>query len=461
MDGRLGELHFAGQQYLSQGNDFWSGPIHEDLLLESDLCNAYDRLWKLNKTTIDSFRLGLLSNIPTDILEWPALGNPNFELPINENLAPFVDVNGDGLYNAFDGDYPQIKGDQSVWRVGNDLAGPHLATGGSNPIGVELRTEAYAFTESDLANYTFYHFQIANKSSYKYPEFYFSMWVDVELGQFDDDMLGCDTTQNMLIAYGADDFDNRYGENIPMLGIKFLQTPANSDGEEIGMSAAITPHPFNSGSSTLDNVTQFFSVMQGLWADGSPINYGDGSPLETEATTTFMHVGNPADSEQWSHCSYTDFSISDKRGLMTTGSFSFAPNEVHDIYLAVLWIRDSIPHPCPDFTPMLEAAEAVQQQFDEGIITHIATAPIPANFMATQVYPNPNRGAFTVTLANVLLNENEVKFELFDLLGNKIFTTDLLNKENNIVLPDFVPGLYVYKIHRNGKIINNGKLMLY
>ena len=42
------------------------------------------------------------------ILNWPASGNGNY----SRSLAPFVDYNHDGIYNAIDGDYPKIDGAQ-------------------------------------------------------------------------------------------------------------------------------------------------------------------------------------------------------------------------------------------------------------------------------------------------------------------------------------------------------------
>ncbi len=57
------------------------------------------------------------ANTPIPILEWPANGNPfakgagGVALVVNHDLAPFVDVNGDGKYNPLLGDYPAMKGD--------------------------------------------------------------------------------------------------------------------------------------------------------------------------------------------------------------------------------------------------------------------------------------------------------------------------------------------------------------
>ena len=38
----------------------------------------------------------------------------------DKDLAPFVDVDNDGNYNPLNGDYPKIKGNQSIWWVMND-----------------------------------------------------------------------------------------------------------------------------------------------------------------------------------------------------------------------------------------------------------------------------------------------------------------------------------------------------
>ncbi|MBK7691106.1 MAG: hypothetical protein IPJ31_08310 [Bacteroidetes bacterium] len=58
-------------------------------------------------------------------------------------MAPFVDVNNDNIYNALDGDYPDIEGEQALWWVFNDNGKTHNETNGL-PLKIEVKALAYA-----------------------------------------------------------------------------------------------------------------------------------------------------------------------------------------------------------------------------------------------------------------------------------------------------------------------------
>src|SRR5690606_24091666 len=130
-------LHLAAQTYRNQGNDYWPGPLDVFNNASSDTIQAmrWAQIWKVNRTTIDSFLKitnHTIANTPKNILEWPGRSNPNAKTPTNTSLtipnrpmAPFIDVNNDNIYNALDGDYPDIKGEQMLWWIINDNSAPH------------------------------------------------------------------------------------------------------------------------------------------------------------------------------------------------------------------------------------------------------------------------------------------------------------------------------------------------
>jgi hypothetical protein len=111
-----GSLCVAAQQYRQGGRDFQPGPISNNPNARSN----YNRVWKINKTMVDSFANGLYSGlVPAPIADWPAHGDTTQGESFY--IAPFVDVNGNGYYNPLtDGDYPCILGDQAIFYVFND-----------------------------------------------------------------------------------------------------------------------------------------------------------------------------------------------------------------------------------------------------------------------------------------------------------------------------------------------------
>src|SRR3990172_2283742 len=198
-----GQLHTAAMTYRQGGVDFWPGPLDTtNATTNSATAVAYDKIWKVNRYKVEEFKyewtLGNVQNATyapdSDILSWPAHGTGNF----SRNLAPFVDVNGNGIYDPLTGgDYPKIKGDQMLYWIFNDNCGTHAATSGL-PFGVEVHASAYAYTCPQIAdsleaiNYTtLYHYEIFNRKAFQYDSVYLGYWQDGDLGEYTDDYVGC------------------------------------------------------------------------------------------------------------------------------------------------------------------------------------------------------------------------------------------------------------------------------
>ena len=204
--------------------------------------------------------------VPKVIQDWPA--HPIDGNPLQSRyLAPFMDVNGDGEYRWEDGDYPYydftnelcprtpenlgrpavptketemgitqggilsdqvLKGDETLWWVFNDKGAPHTETKG-DPIGLEIRAQAFAFaTNDEINNMTFYSYEIINRSAYTLTQTYFSQWVDTDLGDGWDDYVGCDVGRGLGYCYNGKEIDgtgryDHYGAQPPAIGVDFFQ----------------------------------------------------------------------------------------------------------------------------------------------------------------------------------------------------------------------------------------------
>ena len=157
-------------------------------------------------------------------------------------LAPYYDANDDGEYNPNDGDYPKydidgdldcneddlIYGDQTLYWVFNDKGNIHSETS-ADPIGLEIRAQAFAFaTNDEINNMTFYNYKIINKATIQLNDAYFGQWVDPDLGKYDDDYVGCDVARGFGYCYNGDDNDegaSGYGTTPPAIGVDFFQGP--------------------------------------------------------------------------------------------------------------------------------------------------------------------------------------------------------------------------------------------
>ena len=138
------------------------------------------------------YRDSLAGNPNDDYLNWPA-----------DQGAP-VDANGD----------PEMIGDQMLWAVFND-ANPyqHTSVAGSTAVlGVEIHQTTFAFDAPDaLGNSIFLRYRIYNRSGVTIDDCYFSLWADPDLGDAEDDLVGCDTTLDLAYAYNATNADDQYG----------------------------------------------------------------------------------------------------------------------------------------------------------------------------------------------------------------------------------------------------------
>ena len=103
---------------------------------------------------------------------------------------------------------------------------------------------AFGFQTSDEVNdMTFYRYKVLNFSSSVLDSTYFGQWVDADLGAYDDDYVGCDTTLDLGICYNGDAVDGptspNYGENPPSLVQIFSKGLKNS--LQIQMMASLIP----------------------------------------------------------------------------------------------------------------------------------------------------------------------------------------------------------------------------
>ncbi|MEO0629077.1 MAG: hypothetical protein AAFY91_18940 [Bacteroidota bacterium] len=119
------------------GNPVFIGPLNEDGSVYSDCLNDFYRVWNVRRAQIE-FHIsdfsdnGQIDNPIEDVIGWPGEGNDHFfdiygfELPNSTQLAPFLDLDSDGIYEPLDGEYPVEPVDQSIpqylsWEVHNTL----------------------------------------------------------------------------------------------------------------------------------------------------------------------------------------------------------------------------------------------------------------------------------------------------------------------------------------------------
>ncbi|MBR5663327.1 MAG: hypothetical protein IKX01_01190, partial [Bacteroidales bacterium] len=147
-------LHLAAVRFNQMGEDFWSGPLRVTDA-STDIFNVmkYHHVWKVSRAEIEALIANPGGDIPEDILTWP--GNGNVADGFAATLAPFVDVDGDGVYDPHNGDYPNILGDMALFCIYNDNYDfynngyVHHGESGGGALGIEVHCMLYGFNAPD------------------------------------------------------------------------------------------------------------------------------------------------------------------------------------------------------------------------------------------------------------------------------------------------------------------------
>jgi len=459
------QLHLAAQKYEQSGYDYWAGPVASNYNDPYYQLN-YNRVWKINKSDIDNHIANYASAgyiMPASIADWPGNGNTaNGEMLM---LAPYFDVNGDDVYEPMGGDYPIIRGDQTVFFMFNDDKGLHTETNGLK-IGLEIHGMAYSYNnpnDSALNQTVFVNYEIFNRSTNNYHDMYFGSFIDMDLGAADDDYIGCDSLLNMFYTYNGDAIDGvgqswAYGGSTP---------PPPAQG------AVFLNHPilkfvyFNNQAGVQGDpttATAYYNYLIGKWSDGSPMVSGGagfvGSPGASTTPTNFMFSGKPESVTGWTESSEIN-PPGDRRGVMSVGSFALNAGDKFCVDLAFPFARDYTGTNLTSVALLRQKAQAVQtfynnQNFACGMPNiGILDASKPSDLI--QVYPNPSTGLFNVVVPNYTSNS---KIEVYSTLGNLVYSKQITAEKTILSLENNKGMFFFLVVNENKEIVGRGKLVI-
>ncbi len=373
-----GELHLAAMKY-RHGYDFFPGPLNisnNPGEADSSVCKYYDKIWKVDRYDVENlkyhFEMGDITSetygIPGDILSWPANGYEGYE----ENLAPFVDINMDGTYNPYDGDYPDIKGDQMLWWVFNDNLAEHTESEGNwDPenqvilstlsMGIEVQASAYAYLYEDsqndsinaINNTTFINYKIFNRSDTAYDSVYVGIWTEADLGKWDDDYVGSNVTLNSYYFYNGKPMDGdgnmgTYGINPPAQSVTFLNAPVELEEDKPLMSKFMIYYSAGYGPMATPRTNiDFYNYLRGFWRDNTQLTYGGVGYQSGGVPCDYMFPGDSDPNgygtggipqEPWSEETEGNEPF-DRRGVGSVGPFTLEAGEMVEFDVAFVWSR--------------------------------------------------------------------------------------------------------------------------
>jgi len=395
---------------------------------------------------LEDWEDGVIDNdIPFSILTWPAKGNPHFRnystkgRNLTEPLAPFVDVDGDGNYNAYNGDYPLMNGHQMLWWVYNDNIEHELMENDPMKMQVECTAYAYDYSDDDLINNTiFIDYKITNKSGRTYSDMMMSVFNWPSIGCYADDAIGCIPDKAITFMYNKDEVDGDNDcpddwptyDNPPIQAMTFLNRPL--DYLTTPTTTISNPPP---GITEPDGVFEYYNYMTGFWRDGTPLTHGGSGYNINGNPTTYIFDGNPASETEWSMCSALLPGYS-RRTISSTTIGEVTPNQSFKLKTAMttIFTEDNF---CPNTDNIMEFLAPLNE--------FTAVADIESQINEIAVYPNPTQNELTIDVKD--LGQNFM-IEIYDMNGA------LLQRTQNQTIVDvsaLVQGIYIIRIESDGK----------
>jgi hypothetical protein len=503
------QLKLAGQTYREHGNDFFPGPLAIGTAQTSAaVCAQYDKHYKITKSEVREFIENLRNpdvqnyTIPEVILNWPAHGNT--AQGYSNYLAPFVDVDGNGVYNPLKGDYPgydfdksgtcedRLFGQQTIWWVFNDKGNSHSQTNGI-PIGIEIQAQAFAYaTNDDIDNATFYYYKLINRSSNSLSQAYFGIWTDGDIGRYTDDYAGCDVERGLGFFYNGTEIDGSggsgdYGAHPPALGIDFLKGPYMDpdgtdnlkgiylgqsingqgfgdgiiDNERFGMERFVSHQSASQGGNPAmhepRNAMDYYNYLIGLWRDSTPMRYGGTGHQSSTGTSIpiakFMFPGSSdplgfgtggVQMPPWSE-ETENYLPWDRRFVMSAGPFTLEPGGVNSTIIGVLWARDLTGNHMDAVTKLKSADDLAQQLADNCFLElEVGQKELSKENRNVKLFPNPFSSFTLITFEDKGFAHD---IEIYNSSGVLVKTMQNMGGGNiKVEREDIAPGVYFIKV---------------
>ena len=406
--------------------DLYPGPVADNYSSSYYTTTFGNAIWKITRAQVNYHASNFTATgyVPDPaIANWP--GNGNVAEGVSAQLAPYADVDDDGLYNPLNGDFPYFQGDQAVYVILNDDSGPHQSTGGT-ALGIEIHAMFYQFASPDVDenNTTFLNTTIYNRRDTNYSNFLFSLAMDPDLGFAADDFIGSDSARSMAYAYNGTSTDPGgngqpgYGTSPPAFGAILLNLAAGSV-----MTSNLVPGPTTPAS--------YYTWMQGAGMDNAPL-----LPMPTR----FVYNGNPFTGSGWTEVSDGN-SPGDRRMFLSAEGIPLPAGASLCYDVAFVYARENVTA-YENVEKLKIVADNIQSYYDSSIqpCSQIFLETGDYTGAAISLYPNPSTGLIHVE------NLTGGNISVYDLSGRCVIAAQKMDENGKGILEIETPGVYIVRI---------------
>lgn len=294
-----GDLEGFFMNYGSNGS-FVPGPYTSAGSYSHLIEDKYNRGYYVSKEMIEAHITAIGNNdpnyvIPFGIKYWPT--NGDITKGQAENLAAYVDRNGNGSYDPENGDYPSIYGDQCLLNIYHQ----HPLMLESNSIETHQYYFTFDCTIGDELENTVFIRQDEFLREHDLIDAYHGTFMDLDIGRPFDDYCGTNVELGMIYGYNGDSVDEPtpgiavFNDTLPYFGImalKGVKLPESGADRPFGVGpnesinglgfgdgipgneyytieSSITITSISPGAINPNDLSSAYSVMQGNYGNGT------------------------------------------------------------------------------------------------------------------------------------------------------------------------------------------------
>lgn len=248
-NGRTGEFPRGSQQYYVWASGIWIGAMVEKTIGDTTILEprvatgayysdqgALSPLYQTNQKISSGDGEGDFLFKQKGVLEakdyqmvWPyadttlnarrrAAGHP--ELQIDPSRGDYL--SNEDTYTVW-GDYFPEKEASTLFSFGYD----------TDPVGIRVEQRTYSWSADA---YIYLNYRITNMNDFPLRDVYFGYFMDNDVGDAADDLIGYDEDLNLGYSYDSDLQETGWKTLAGYMGTVFIKTPEGSDGNELGLT---------------------------------------------------------------------------------------------------------------------------------------------------------------------------------------------------------------------------------
>jgi hypothetical protein len=460
----------------------YTTPAAYNDILESKFNRGFYVTRSMIEQHIDSVQSNSTTYIaPLGIRNWP--GNGDVSLGQASKLAGFIDLNNNGIYEPYSGEYPKIYGDNCFLQISHDH--PNL----SHPGGVENHTYIYSFdcdTADYLKNTLFFKTKYFLRTQHL-QNFSTGIYIDMDNGSFADDYSGTHVELGMIYNFNGDLYDENWGavpgfqDTLNATGVMILKgNKKDNDGIDnpndaspigctngLGFNDGIVDNEYYTlersfSYSASGNITDPVSIYEwnntanGFWSDGSPQFYGGTGNYNFGTTTSFKsRYSYPGGSDtlfygtdgvyagfDWTELTpngpgTTSNAAQDRRMYAYLGSTNLSIGdslETDMVFFVVNRPTNATDSLTSILSDLFSKGTKIKEAFNQNDAACGATFdPIESDLSVSKLeeitplfYPNPSTGLYKITG----LNGQQVEITIFDIEGKLVLQKSMTESDS-------------------------------